>query len=148
MTFSATNFTYSGNTTDITNFDNSSIENLKSSDKLTEYLSLGIQATMAFIGFIGNSLTFITLNKNGQIFAPSVLKLIKNQAILDAIVCLLGSVYVLQSPMWKTHWSEKFDIFICHVSIIFTLMMYNKNGTQCRVLYCVSFVICINSNNK
>ena len=109
----------SGNTTDNINFNNSSTENPESTDQLVEDLSLGIQASMALIGFIGNSLTFVTLKKSGQIFAPSVLKLIKNQAILDAIVCFLGSIYVLQPPMWKTHWSEKFDIFICHVSIKF-----------------------------
>ena len=102
--------------------NNSNSKSTDGSDKLTEDLSLAIQASMAFIGFIGNSLTFITLKKNGDIFAASVLKLIKNQAILDAIVCLLGSIYVLQPPMWKTHWNEKFDIFICHVSISFLVI--------------------------
>ena len=107
-------------------FNNSHIEAMsndtntteKAEDEdLTERLSLGIQASMAFVGFIGNTLTFITLRKNGHIFASSVLKLMKNQAILDAIVCLLGSIYVLQPQMWKSHWSEEFDIFICHVSM-------------------------------
>ena len=102
------------------NFDNAGTEG---EDKLTEDLSLAIQSSMAFIGFIGNSLTFITLKKNGHIFASSVLKLIQSQAILDAIVCFLGSIYVLQPPMWKTHWNEYLDIFICHVSIRFILLM-------------------------
>ena len=53
------------------NFDNKSTEG---TDKLTKDLSLAIQASMAFIGFIGNSLTFITLKKNGDIFAASILK--------------------------------------------------------------------------
>ncbi len=91
-------------------------ENLNSREEFYENLSLGIQASAAFIGFIGNSLTFLTLRKNGHIFAPTVSKLMKNQAILDAVTCLLGSIYVLQPPMWKTYWSENFDIFICHVS--------------------------------
>ena len=112
------------------NFDDKSTEG---TDKLTEDLSLAIQASMAFIGFIGNSLTFITLKKNGDIFATSVLKLIKNQAILDAIVCFLGSIYVLQPPMWKTHWNEYLDIFICHVSMYVFLLM----------LGCVCVCVCV-----
>ena len=94
------------------------LEDAHTKDQLTENLSLIIQSTMAFVGFIGNSLTFITLKKNGRIFASSsaLLKLLKNQAVLDAVVCLLGSVYVLQPTMWKTHWNEQLDIFICHVS--------------------------------
>ena len=92
---------------------NSLLESAQNNDQL---IAIIIQATMAFVGFGGNSLTFITLKKNGHIFAPSVLKLIKNQAVVDAIVCLLGSIYVLQPTMWKTHWNENLDIFICHVS--------------------------------
>ena len=120
------------------NFDNASTED---TDKLTEDLSLAIQASMAFIGFIGNSLTFITLKKTGDIFASSVLKLIKNQAILDAIVCFLGSIYVLQPPMWKTHWNEYLDIFICHVSIdVFLLMLSYKCVCVC---VCMCVRVCV-----
>ena len=126
------------------NFDNKSTE---STDKLTEDLSLAIQASMAFIGFIGNSLTFITLKKNGDIFASSVLKLIKNQAILDAIVCFLGSIYVLQPPMWKTHWNEYLDIFICHVSICFIInvqVCVCVCACVCVQMYVFKFIITIN----
>ena len=98
---------------------NGTIEDSSSKEEFYENLSLGIQATMAFIGCVGNTLTFVTLRKNGHIFASSVLKLIKNQCILDAIVCLMGAIYVLQPPMWKTYWSETFDIFVCHVSTHF-----------------------------
>ena len=111
----------SSNTTElVTNSTSPKVEN---NEKLIEDLSLVIQSSMAFIGFIGNSLTFITLRRNRHIFATSVLKLIQCQAILDAIVCFLGSIYVLQPPMWKTHWNEYLDIFICHVSICFILFM-------------------------
>ena len=90
------------NTTDlvVTNITSKNVEN---NEKLIEDLSLVIQSSMAFIGFIGNSLTFVTLRRNGHIFATSVLKLIQSQAVLDAIVCFLGSIYVLQPPMWKCY---------------------------------------------
>ena len=110
----------SSNTTELV-VTNSSSETIENNENLIEDLSLVIQSSMASIGFIGNSLTFITLRRNRHIFASSVLKLIQSQAILDAIVCFLGSIYVLQPPMWKTHWNEYLDIFICHVSIRFIL---------------------------
>ena len=119
----------SANTTDLFVTDSTS-ENVENNDKLIEDLSLVIQASMAFIGFIGNSLTFITLRRNGHIFATSVLKLIQSQAILDAIVCFLGSIYVLQPPMWKTHWNEYLDIFIRHVSIRFVSSMDDSIGSS------------------
>ena len=123
------------------NFDNARTEG---ADKLTEDLSLAIQASMAFIGFIGNSLTFITLRRNGHIFASSVLKLIQSQAILDAIVCFLGSIYVLQPPMWKTHWNEYLDIFICHVGIYVFLLMFRYVCVCVCVCVCVFKFMCSN----
>ena len=113
---------------------NRTSEYVENNDKLIEDLSLVIQSSMAFIGFMGNSLTFVTLRRNGHIFASSVLKLIQSQAILDAVVCFLGSIYVLQPPMWKTHWNEYLDIFICHISIRLILSR-NDSRTSWEFVY-------------
>ena len=87
------------------------------SNDFEENLSLGIQSAMAFIGFIGNAVTFRALQVGTSIFSSTALKLLKNQAVFDTIVCFLGSIYVLQPPMWKTNFSETFDQIICQVCI-------------------------------
>ena len=71
---------------------------------------------MAFIGFIGNIITFMTLRRSSFIFGGTALRLLKNQAVADAIVCFLGSIFVLQPPMWKTGINETLDLLICQVS--------------------------------
>ena len=74
-----------------------------------------IQFSMAVIGFLGNIIVYITLSKNGNMFtSPTILRLLKNQSIVDSLVCLIGSIFVLQPPMWKTS-NEKFSAFICQV---------------------------------
>ena len=92
-----------------------SLDGLSNSDKFSENLSLAIQAGMAFVRFIGNILTFMTLNRNSSMFTGTALRLLKNQAVADAIVCFLGSIFVLQPPMWKTELNETLDLLICQV---------------------------------
>ncbi len=71
---------------------------------------------MTVIGFLGNMTVLITLHKNGNLFtSATMLRLLKSQSVADTIVCLLGSIYVLQPPMWKTS-NEAFSAFVCHVS--------------------------------
>ena len=74
-----------------------------------------IQFSMTVIGFLGNVIVYITLHKNGKMFtSPTILRLLKIQSIVDSLVCLIGSIFVLQPPMWKTS-NEKFNAFICQV---------------------------------
>ena len=74
-----------------------------------------IQFSMTVIGFMGNMIVYITLSKNGNMFtSPTILRLLKNQSIVDSLVCLIGSIFVLQPPMWTTT-NEKFNAFICQV---------------------------------
>ena len=74
-----------------------------------------IQFSMTVIGFLGNIIVYVTLSKNGNMFSsPTILRLLKNQSIVDSLVCLIGSIFVLQPPMWKTS-NEKFSAFICQV---------------------------------
>ena len=92
---------------------------ISSSDNFTEDLSLAIQAAMAFIGFIGNIITFMTLKRSSSMFTETALRLLKNQAVADAIVCVLGSIFVLQPTMWKTGLNETLDLLICQASVHF-----------------------------
>ena len=74
-----------------------------------------IQFTMAVLGFMGNVIVYITLSKTGYIFtSPTILRLLKNQSVADSIVCLLGSIFVMQPSMWTVS-NEKLSAFICMV---------------------------------
>ncbi len=84
-------------------------------ESLTKTISLLVQSITAFIGFVGNIIVFFTLSKNKELFSLTMLKLMKNQAVADAAVCLIGAIIVLQTPMWKTGWSEVLDELICNV---------------------------------
>ena len=104
------------NVTETDLYNNTSvIENSTSSDGFSETLATAIQAVMAFSGFIGNVIAFITLKESSSMFANTALRLLKNQAVADAIVCFLGSIFVLQPPMWTTGLNENLDLLICQV---------------------------------
>ena len=75
-----------------------------------------LQFSMTIIGFLGNVIVYITLSKNGHMFtSPTILRLLKNQSTADSIVCLIGSIFVMQPPMWTTS-NEKLSAFFCMVS--------------------------------
>ena len=97
---------------------------LTNTDSFSEDLSLTIQAGMAFIGFIGNIITFVTLKRSSFMFGGTALRLLKNQAVADAIVCFLGSIFVLQPPMWKTGINVTLDLLICQVSHLLNTVSY------------------------
>ena len=74
-----------------------------------------LQFFMTVIGFLGNTTVYITLSKNGHMFtSPTILRLLKNQTVADALVCLVGSIFVMQPPMWTTS-SDTFGTFVCMV---------------------------------
>ena len=105
-------------------FTNTTVEDteddsLKTEDTL-QYLSLILQASASFIGFIGNVITFLVLTRSTSISSSTTLRLLKNQAIVDAIVCLIGSFFVLQPPMWKTGMNETLHLLICQVQWSFS----------------------------
>ena len=83
-----------------------------------------LQFSMTIIGFFGNAIVYITLSKNGHMFTnPTMLSLLKNQSVADSIVCLIGSMFVMQPPMWTTS-NEKSSAFFCMVCICFFEMIY------------------------
>ena len=98
-----------------TYYNFSSEYSLPNTDSFLENLSLAIQAGMAFVGFIGNIITFMTLKRSSFMFGGTALRLLKNQAVADAIVCFLGSIFVLQPPMWKTGINKTLDFLIYQV---------------------------------
>ena len=94
-----------------------------------------IQFTMAVLGFMGNVIVYITLSKNGYIFtSPTILRLLKNQSVADSIVCLLGSIFVMQPSMWTVS-NEKLSSFICMVCDCFRHPCFCgvKQHAMCKV---------------
>ena len=74
-----------------------------------------IKFAMTLTGFIGNSVAYITLSRNGKAFTnATMLRLLKNQSVLDSIVCFIGGIFVLQPPMWRVS-DHNFSYFICQV---------------------------------
>ena len=102
-------------------FTNTSVEYLDDDSPETEQslqtLSLILQASVAFIGFIGNVITFVVLKRDNSrsISSGTTLRLLKNQAVVDAIVCFIGSLFVLQPSMWKTGINDTLNLLICQV---------------------------------
>ena len=64
----------------------------------SQTLSLIVQSSAAFIGFIGNGVTFVVLKRSTSISSGTSLRLLQNQTVVDAIVCFIGSIFVLQPP--------------------------------------------------
>ena len=105
-------------------FDNYStlptVENLEQHEDIIKWL----QFSMTLTGFIGNLVSYITLSTNGQTFTnPTMLKLLKNQSVLDSIVCFIGGIFVLQPPMWRVS-DHNFSYFICQVIFLFIFALY------------------------
>ena len=74
-----------------------------------------IKFAMTLTGFIGNSVAYITLSRNGKAFTnPTMLRLLKNQSVLDSIVCFIGGIFVLQPSMWRVS-DHNLSYFICQV---------------------------------
>ena len=100
-------------------FANTSVEYSNAGTPETEesshMLSLILQASAAFIGFIGNVITFVVLKRGNCVSSGAALRLLRNQAVVDAIVCFIGSTFVLQPPMWKIGINETLDLLICQV---------------------------------
>ena len=88
-------------------------------DKKLQLIFDRIQFSMTVIGLLGNIIVFITLSRNGNMFtSPTILRLLKNQSVADSIVCLLGSIFVMQPSMWTTS-NETFSTFVCMVCVFF-----------------------------
>ena len=96
-----------------TDFSNS--ENNIEHNKKIQLIFDTVQFSMTVIGFLGNVIVYITLSRNGNVFtSPTILRLLKNQSVADSIVCLIGSIFVMQPPMWTAS-NEKFSAFVCMV---------------------------------
>ena len=78
-------------------FTNTSVEYSDDDSPETEeslqMFSLILQASAAFIGFIGNVITFVVLKRDNSIPRGTTLRLMKNQAVVDAIFCFIGSLF-------------------------------------------------------
>ena len=73
-----------------------------------------LEVAVYIVGFVANTLTFITLMRNSAICSPSTCLLLKHQALVDSWVCAAGAILILQPPMWKTG-NEYFDAAVCFI---------------------------------
>ena len=72
------------------------------------------QLVLSIVGFLANTVTFITLTRNGDMFQPAIRLLLKHQAVLDSLVCAMGTALLLETPMWTTG-NHIFDVVVCHL---------------------------------
>ena len=82
-----------------------------------------LEFSMTVIGLLGNIIVYVTLLKNGNMFAsPTIVRLLKNQSIIDSIVCLFGGILVVQPTMWTTP-NEELSAFFCMASFDFVVLL-------------------------
>ena len=72
------------------------------------------QLVLSVVGFLANTVTFITLTRNGDMFQYAICLLLKHQAVLDSLVCAMGTALLLETPMWTTG-NDIVDVVVCHV---------------------------------
>ena len=75
---------------------------------------LTTQYVMTIIGALANLLTLVVLSKASSAFSPVYLYLLKSQAVMDFLICVFGTILVLQTPMWTTG-NYAFDSLMCHI---------------------------------
>ena len=73
-----------------------------------------LQLVLSIVGYITNNLTFITFIRNGDMFSPAICLLLKHQALVDSWICGMGTILLLQPPMWTTG-NEYFDAAVCYL---------------------------------
>ena len=73
-----------------------------------------LEIPVYIVGFVANTMTLITLMRNGDMFSPSTCLLLKHQALVDSWVCAAGAILILQPPMWTTG-NKYFDTVVCFI---------------------------------
>ena len=73
-----------------------------------------LEIPVYIIGFVANTMTLVTLMRNGDMFSPSTYLLLKHQALVDSWVCAAGAILILQPPMWTTG-NKYFDTVVCFI---------------------------------
>ena len=72
------------------------------------------QLILSIVGYVANKITFITLVRNGDMFLPSTCILLKHQALVDSWICAMGTILLLQPPMWTTG-NTFVDAAVCYL---------------------------------
>lgn len=71
------------------------------------------QLGMTIIGFFANTVTAITLVKNGRAFTPATLMLLVHQSCVDSITCGMASLLLVTPYYWVSGYYV-IDILLCH----------------------------------
>ena len=74
----------------------------------------GSQMLLTASGFLFNLATFVTLLRNGKGFSPVIKLLLKHQAVVDGLACLIALILLIQPLMWTTG-TAWLDEIVCHL---------------------------------
>ena len=103
------------------------------------------QNVMSVVGAVANFATMFVLRHGGSGFAGSYLLLLKNQALVDFLVCTCSTIIMLQKPMWRTGdvaldtvvcavWHSQLVYWVCVSTSVWNLVMiaYERFLAICR----------------
>ena len=72
------------------------------------------QLVLSIVGYVSNRITFIILVRNGEIFPPVICLFLKHQSLVDSWICAMGTILLLQPPMWTTG-NTYIDAAVCYL---------------------------------
>ena len=111
--FHERNVSVSTSTENNTNF-NQTTDVMKSGAGMLLELLDRCQLVLSIVGYVANKMTFITLVRNGEMFSPAICLLLKHQALVDSWICAMGTILLLQPPMWTTG-NTYIDAAVCYL---------------------------------
>lgn len=92
-----------------------------------ELIIESIQAVMSTLGFLGNAITYVLLLKH-QVpdMTPLVRHLLRHQALVDAVICIMATIHIIQPVMFMLG-LPALDLIICqcwHGQAIYWAMIF------------------------
>ncbi|KAI0220082.1 hypothetical protein LSAT2_028396 [Lamellibrachia satsuma] len=100
-------------TTGTNTYSNQTAETTVPDTELWLKVLVKFQLFLSVVGYIANTVTFIALVRNGDIFSSDICLLLKHQALVDSWICAMGTILLLQPPMWTTG-NTHFDAAVCY----------------------------------
>ena len=93
---------------------NQTIDLMKSGAEMWLVVMDDCLLVLSIVGYVANKISFITLVRNGDMFSSAICLLLKHQALVDSWICAMGTILLLQPPMWTTG-NTYFDATVCYL---------------------------------
>ena len=100
-------------TTETNTFCNQTTETTAPDIEMWLKVLVKFQLVLSVAGYVANTVTCIALVRNGDMFSSDICLLLKHQALVDSWICALGTILLLQPPMWTTG-NMYFDAVVCY----------------------------------